>query len=377
MSAKRRKSECTKPTYLIKKNKNNKKESMPLFRVKTLIIICLTTLVSSCNGQEYRNDPGNRSIQTSIGTQNSILVNKPKEQISQVVRMMYQDSKGVFWFGAEGGAFRLAGDSLIHIESIRSESGGRVTIKDIAEDKDGIIWFGHSDGISSMDGTSVTNYYESDGLISHDVWCIETDVNGNVWIGTIEGTCIFDGQGFTKFDLPEGKRDTTVGVSSTKMIHSILEDSKGTIWFSSNAGLFSYTNKKLKNISEELGIPTNFVSKIVEDKKGGFYVSTSIGLFYLKENVLTNISELHFEESKGTGSIIVDYKGDVWFNCGRSIYRLSGEKLTEYRIEEGNYGPLTFQIYEDQQRRLWFVGYGGAYRLENEKFLSVTKDGPW
>ena len=375
MSARHRKYESTKPAYIIKKN--NKKESMSLFRVKTLIIMCLTTLVSSCNGQEYRNDPSNRSTQTSIGTQNSILVNKPKEQISQVVRMMYQDSKGVFWFGAEGGAFRLAGDSLIHIDSIRSESGGRVTIKGIAEDKDGTIWFEHSDGISRLDGTSVTNYYESDGLISHDVWCIETDVNGNVWIGTIEGTCIFDGQGFTKFDLPEGKRDTTVGVSSTKMIHSILEDSKGTIWFSSNAGLFSYTNKKLKNISEELGIPTNFVSKIVEDKKGGFYVSTSIGLFYLKENVLTNISELHFEESKGTGSIIVDYKGDVWFNCGRSIYRLSGEKLTEYRIEEGNYGPLTFQIYEDQQRRLWFVGYGGAYRLENEKFLNVTKDGPW
>jgi ligand-binding sensor domain-containing protein len=128
----------------------------------------------------------------------------------------------------------------------------------------------------------VTNYYESDGLISNDVWCIETDVNGNVWIGTIEGTCIFDGQRFTKFDLPEGKKDTTVGVSSTKMVHSILEDSKGTIWFSTNAGLFSYTNKKLKNISDEVGIPTNFVSKIVEDKKGGFWVSTSIGLFHLK-----------------------------------------------------------------------------------------------
>jgi ligand-binding sensor domain-containing protein len=141
---------------------------------------------------------------------------------------------------------------------------------------------------------------------------------------------------------PKGQRDTTLAMSSTKMVHSILEDSKGTIWFSTNAGLFSYTNKKLKNISEELGIPTNFVSKIVEDKKGGFYVSTSIGLFYLKENILTNISEKHFEERKGTGSIIVDYKGDVWFNCGRSIYKLSGDKLTEYRIEEGNYGPLDF-----------------------------------
>ena len=310
-------------------------------------------------------------------TQTSFLLTNLNNQISQVVRMMFQDSKGNIWFGAEGGAFRLSNNSLIYIDSIKSESGKRVTIKDITEDKYGTIWLGHTDGVSSIKGETVTNYYESDGLISNDVWCIETDVNGNVWIGTIEGTCIFDGQKFTNFDLPEGEIDKTVGVSSTKMIHSILEDSKGTIWLSTNAGLFSYTNKELKNISDEVGVPTNFISKIVEDKKGGFWVSTSKGLFHLKENILTNISEKHFEESKGTGSIIMDFKGDIWFNCARSIYRLSGEQLTEYRIEEGNSGPLTFQIYEDQQRRLWFVGYGGAYRLENGKFVNITKEGPW
>ena len=149
------------------------------------------------------------------------------------------------------------------------------------------------------------------------------------------------------------------------MIHSILEDSKGTIWLTTNAGLFSYTNKKLKHISDEVGVPTNFINKIVEDKKGGFWLSTSIGLFHLKENILSNISEKYFEEAKGTGSIIVDFKGDVWFNCDRSIYRLSGEKLTEYRI------------YEDQQKRLWFVGYGGAFRFENDKFINITRNGPW
>lgn len=347
-----------------------KKEKTIFQVIKLLTGIALCFILTSFNGQAKNGEKQNVMKET-IQSPDS------EKQISSVVRMMYQDSKGVFWFGTQGGAFRLAGDSLIHIDSIRSESGGRVTIKDIAEDKDGIIWFGHTDGISSIDGTLVTNYYESDGLISNDVWCIEADVNGNVWVGTIEGVCIFDGQGFTKFDLPEGKIDTTVGVSSTKMIHSILEDSKGTIWFSTNAGLFSYTDKKLKNISDEIGVPTDFVSKIVEDKKGGFWVSTSKGLFHLKENIFTNISENHFEESKGTGSIIVDFKGDIWFNCSRSIYRLSGGKLTEYRIEEGNYGPLTFQIYEDQQKRLWFVGFEGAYRYENDRFINVTQNGPW
>lgn len=347
-----------------------KKEKISFHSIKMVTGIALCFILTFCSGQSNSGDKQSVIKET---------IKSPdlKKQISPVVRMMYQDSKGNLWFGAEGGAFRYDGDSLIHMNGIRSESGGGVTIKDIAEGQDGKIWIGHTDGISSIDGDLVTNYYKSDGLISNDVWCIETDVNGKVWIGTIEGTCTFDGQQFTQFDIPEGKIDTTVGVSSTKMIHSILEDGNGTIWFSTNAGLFSYRNKKLKNVSDVVSFPTNFISKIVEDKKGGFWVSTSTGLFHLKESIFTNVSEMHFEESKGTGSIIVDHKSDVWFNCGRSIYRLSDERLTEYRIEEGNYGPLTFQIYEDQQRRLWFVGYGGAYRYENDRFINITQNGPW
>lgn len=349
-----------------------KKENKPFYGIKFFTSIAFCFFITFCNGQANNGDK-----QDEIAKKEVIRFPKLENQISGVIPAILQDSKGNIWFGTQNGVFKQTGDSLIHIDSIKGESGKGVTVEDIAEDKDGRIWFAHRDGISSINGTLVTNYYESDGLISNDVWCLETDVNGNVWIGTIEGTCIFDGKGFINFDLPEGKKDPTAGVTSTKMIRSILEDSKGTIWFSTNAGLISYTNKRLKNISDEVGIQTSFVNKIVEDKKGEFWVSTSIGLFHLKGDTLTNITEMHFDESKGTSSITEDSKGNIWFKIDRTIYRLSGEKLTEYRIEEGNYGPVTFQIYEDQQNRLWFVGYGGAYRLENEKFLNVTKDGPW
>lgn len=348
------------------------KEKKAFRRIKFMIQLLCCLILTSCTSQANRGDEKNAPEEGQ--TSQTILLNKP---INDVVRTVFQDSKGIIWFGTQGGAFKLAGDSLSYIDSIRSELGGRVTIKDIAEDKEGIIWIGHTDGISRIEGTVVTNYYESDGLISNDVWCIETDASGHVWIGTIAGTCIFDGQKFTPFELPEGKIDTTLGISSTKMIHSILEDSKGTIWLCTNAGLFSYCNKTLKHIAKQEGSASNFASKLVEDKNGGFLVSTSKGLYHLKGETLSAITARYFKEPKGTGSVIVDTKGDIWFNCGRSIYRLRGEELSEYRIEEGNYGPLTFQIYEDQQKRLWFVGYGGAYRLENEKFIAITQNGPW
>lgn len=282
-------------------------------------IIFLTIFLQSCNGQSNKGGlqnetPLNGTEKGHTLTQNNYYdITNINGRISQVVRTVFQDSKGNIWFGTQNGAFKLSDKdkSLAHIDNIRSELGKGVTIKDITEGKDGTIWFGHTDGLSSVNGTTVINYYESNGLISNDVWCISSDAEGKIWVGTIEGVCVFNGKNFVNFELPEGIRDTTVGVSSSKMIHSILSDRNGIIWFSTNAGLFSYKNSRLEHISDKVGIPSNFVGKIVEDKKGGFYISTSIGLFHLKGDDLTNISEKYFDESKGTGSVIVDSKGDI------------------------------------------------------------------
>lgn len=201
-----------------------KKENTPFCGIKLCAGIALCFFMTSCKGQ-VNNGENHNAIKETIHFPNF------NNQISGVIPAILQDSKGNIWFGTQNGVFKQTGNSLIHIDSIKDESGKGVTVEDIAEGKDGKIWFAHRDGISSIEGTTVSNYYESDGLISNDTWCIETDVNGNVWIGTIEGACMFDGQKFTTFDLPEGKKDTTLAISSTKMVHSILEDSKGTIWF--------------------------------------------------------------------------------------------------------------------------------------------------
>ena len=355
--------------------------------IRLLAVIVASFVVLSCNGQENTNNIQNHNKEEKIIPKDkNIELKEPNKQenqtsfpfinlnhqISQVVRTVYQDSRGDMWFGTQNGAFRLSGKSLIHINNIKSESGKGVTIKDIAEDKDGKLWFGHTNGISSIDGDIVTNYYESDGLLSNDVWSIAVDKNGEIWIGTIEGLCKFNRGHFTVFEIPEGKIDSARGISSTKMIHDIMEDSKGRLWFSTNGGIYIKDNNILSNLSEKDGLTTNFVNQVIEYKKGHFWISTSKGLFSLKGDSLINMTELLFKTSKGTGSIIRDSKGNIWFNCHRNIYSLYEKKLTEYPIE-GNNGPLTFQIYEDLQNRLWFVGYGGAYRYENGRFINITE----
>ena len=356
-----------------------------MIQMKLVTVLAILLILSSCNGQQHKNElPPANSEKNTEGytpyTQNSSysLFSDVDNQISQVVRTLFQDSKGNLWFGTENGAFQYDGDTLIHINDIISESGKGVTIKEITENKDGVIWIGHTDGISSISEDTVTNYYESDGLISNDVWSIVADQKGQLWIGTIKGVCVFNGREFTKFTLPEGEIDTTLGVSSKRMVHSIFEDRKGTLWFSTNAGLFSYANDSLTNVSEKIGIQTNFVNEVFEDSKGELWVSTKIGLYHLTDNSAENITRGKIETGKGIGSIAEDKEGKLWFVSNqRSLYTYDKGILSEYHKAETNKGPLAFQIYRDQQNRLWFVGFGGAYRLENGTFINVTKNGPW
>jgi ligand-binding sensor domain-containing protein len=52
---------------------------------------------------------------------------------------------------------------------------------------------------------------------------------------------------FSSFEiLKEDKSD--VGVSTTKMVHSIIQDSKGKMWFATNGGVYIYDGTTLRNI---------------------------------------------------------------------------------------------------------------------------------
>lgn len=353
-----------------------------MVRIKLITTIALSLVLYACTGQKNKKglqpeNSVNKAKENNSNTESSFSSDF-NDQISQVVRTIFQDSKGNLWFGTQNGAFKLEGDSLSHIDNLTSKNGKGIVIKEITESKDGKIWFGHTDGVSSIEGNTVTNYYESDGLISNDVWSITADKNGNIWIGTIAGVCVFNGQEFTEFVLPEGIIDSTLGISSTKMVHSIFEDSKGTLWFSSNAGLFSYANNSLIDVSKKAGIQTNFVNEIFEDKNGEFWVSTKKGLYNLKDNKATNITKEKIVTGKGIGSVAEDKEGNLWFVSNQHfLFTYNGEKLIEYNKTESNKGPVVFQILKDQNNRLWFVGFGGAFRLENGKFINVTKNGPW
>jgi hypothetical protein len=83
-----------------------KKEKTPIRRILLFTGIALCFVMTLCNGQT-----NNRDKQNVIPEKKTIKFPNLEHQISQVVRMMLQDSKGNIWFGTQNGAFKLTGNS--------------------------------------------------------------------------------------------------------------------------------------------------------------------------------------------------------------------------------------------------------------------------
>jgi len=149
--------------------------------------------------------------------------------ISRFVRRIFEDSDGNLWFGTNGdGVARYDAESLKYF-SLKEGFGG-LAVRAIVQDESGTIWFGTERGLTKYDGVSFTTFNSEDGLAHDDVWSILIDRDGGLWIGTF-GDVSFDGTMFTAFPLPAAQPDPSRGVSSTRIVHCIMQDSRGRIWF--------------------------------------------------------------------------------------------------------------------------------------------------
>ena len=305
-------------------------------------------------------------------------VHPSPDAISAYVRRIFQDSHGNLWFGTNGdGVARYDGDTLTYFSV--SDGFGGYAVRGIVEDQDGNVWFGTSGGITKFDGQSFTNYTEDDGLIGNDVWCIMIASDGVVWIGTINGVSRFDGEQFRPFELPETEPDPMRGVTSARIVHCITEDSKGRMWFGTNAGAFIYAGDSLSNLSESDGLCNNSVNDILEDHAGNIWFATH-------HNGVCRYDGYTFTEFTGqdgvTGTeawdLYQDNEGNVWFPIEHAgLYRYDGESLSNFYKGQGLETGAVQCTYQDRAGRLWAGGYLGLFRLEGDVFVPVLKNGPW
>jgi signal transduction histidine kinase/ligand-binding sensor domain-containing protein len=196
------------------------------------------------------------------------------------------------------------------------------------------------------------------------------DSKGNIWFGSYGGGVTkFDGVYFTHYTEKEGL--------CNNYILKIYEDRQGNIWFGSDGGGISkFDGKFFTGLSVREGLSSNRVTDIIQDKNNHFWFTTNGGGFlkYDGEKIF------HFQENSGLSNnkilcVFEDKKGNLWFGTdGAGVIKYSGEAI-EYYQEKNGLGNNRIQcIFEDNSGQMWFGTNGaGISRFDGRQFYTYTK----
>src|ERR1700734_1172067 len=182
-----------------------------------------------------------------------------------------------------------------------------------------MVVFCSSCGQNQRKGQEIIINSENKGVITSygPKWItrnIIQDRKGNIWIAAFDGIFRYDGKSFTNI---------TSKVSSARFF-SVLEDSKGNLWFGSiGSGVYCYDGISFTNFTTGDGLPNNRVSCIYEDKAGNIWFGTENG-----SSCYDGKSFRNYRLNGSVNSIIENKTGKFWFATPGNTFVYDGKAFT-------------------------------------------------
>lgn len=240
------------------------------------------------------------------------------------VYAVYESQDGTVWSGTLSGGVSELKDG--HFTNYTTTDGlASNTVSAIAEGTDGQMWFATPKGLSERSKKGWRNYAVLDGLKSDDVTCLLQDSSSVLWIGTIGGLAFLrDGH----VQIPQGAQEWL-----SEPIFGMAEDRNGWLWIATSTLVLRVKRNSLTSgkaladsdfrvygWNDGLG-GTEGVKRfrsVVKDSQGNVWFSTNHGLSVVNPDRSTDNSLpalLHVESITVDGSEV---------NLGRPMRVLSG-----------------------------------------------------
>lgn len=329
----------------------------------------------------------------------------PFTLVSNWVRAIHEDSRGMFWVGTFGdglhrmdrkkGTFeRLPYDpenlnklSRPYVDKARQNDGVII----IHEDHAGAVWIGTYDsGLNRYDPKTgkVKPYQKSSvettGLDDNNIWSVHTTKEGTLWFGTANGNLF-------RVD-PERYRVPHVETGSS--VRSFYEDPSGYMLLGTSKGLLVRDMKSgeevqyMHNPADPNTIGADTVATIYKDRQGYFWLghasskinNSYLSRFDLETRTFKNYKHDDEQESSLSGgsiySILEDSLSNLWMSTGTGVDRLdrrTGEFI-HYRQDPNDLRTLSHNsitsMLEGEKGFLWL----GTHHAGGINYLN-TKNG--
>ena len=303
------------------------------------------------------------------------------------VSAVYESHDGTLWLGTlNSGVSELRNG---HFKTYPTPSGlASNTVSSIVEGLDRTMWFGTPNGVSALSKTGWRSYSVRDGLPSQDVNSLLLDSTGALWIGTAEGLAFLSaGQVHAPKNVPDSLRE---------QIYGMAEDRNGWLWVATANHVLQVKRSSLiedvvgDNDVREYGIAdglggTEGVKRhrsVVADTQGGIWFSTNRGLSMadpLRATVNSAPALVHVEAVLADGSPI-NLREPVQVSAAkqRTTFRYVGLSLGNservhyrYRLDGFDHGWNEAVT----NREATYANLGaGSYRF---RVMASNSDGLW
>ena len=199
------------------------------------------------------------------------------------VYAVYQSRDGTVWAGTlSAGVSKLQKGRFTTYTTANGLASDAVSA--IMEDADGTMWFGTPNGLSTISKSGWRTYTSRDGLSSPDVNCLLRDSNGALWIGTAAGLALLADDHIQMLQrVPDSLREPTFGIA---------EDRSGWLWVATASHIVQVRSSSLLGASpneadiREYGIEDGLrgaegvkrFQSVITDSQGQVWISTNRGL---------------------------------------------------------------------------------------------------
>ena len=182
--------------------------------------------------------------------------------------------------------------------------------------------------------------------------------------------------------------DTSLQLTFTSGIRSILEDSRGNIWFGSHQeGLALFNGETFTYFNQEDGLSDKQIRNIYEDNQGVIWFEGGVGISRYDGQRITTYTERNYD-SKSEWQLSDD---DLWFKGDETVghnqleghpgvYQYDGQHFS-YRtfpvqLNEGeqNYYSVTTPFVKSKRGMIWLGTYGAAIGYDGSDFTIIDND---
>lgn len=226
-------------------------------------------------------------------------------------------------------------------------------INTIYQDSRGVMWFGTTNGLSIYDGQSFRNFTTQHGLADNSIHEIIEDRNtqGKMWLLSLRHLCV----------MVNGRVTRTLSIPGARAIY---QDSSGIVWCGTLHGLVKINEASVERYSAS--ILDTLISGIVEVGDSLLWFASDMSVISYNRN--SRMYRRYDTRRYNDGiiwSIMADKSGDVWVGISDGLMmRFRDTSLVGIQ----DIGHTASALKTNNQGTLWFGGYGGIGWITSRRF---------